>query len=341
MCRQTRDLCALTAAVAITLLARPASAQIVEATGSRALGMAGAFVAVASDSSATWWNPAGLAAGPFLDMALPRAFTEVVEGSPIRRDRVSGFTLGTPPFGASLYRLRITDIRQPDPIVNATGDRQEGLAGMPVRALAATQLGVSLVHSVASGVHVGTTLKYLRGTLRGGVTETAMSSGDALDAAEDLTGGPTQNRFDLDIGVLAVGGPLRLGATLRNVRQVAFGDEAAATLRLPRQARVGIAFDGAQVGGVPFTIALDADVRRYSTVAGERRVLAVGAEQWLFTRRVGVRAGVRFNRVGARDRATTAGGSIALRSGFFLDGHVVRGGADEERGWGAAARVSF
>jgi hypothetical protein len=58
-----------------TLFAVPARAQIVESVGSRALGMGGAFVAVASDSSATWWNPAGLAAGQFVDLAIGRAVT--------------------------------------------------------------------------------------------------------------------------------------------------------------------------------------------------------------------------------------------------------------------------
>ena len=46
-------------------LARPASAQIYETVGIRAQGMAGAFVAVADDSTATWWNPAGLATGAY------------------------------------------------------------------------------------------------------------------------------------------------------------------------------------------------------------------------------------------------------------------------------------
>ena len=40
------------------------------AAGVAADGEGGAFVAVANDSSATWWNPAGLAAGPFFDMVL-------------------------------------------------------------------------------------------------------------------------------------------------------------------------------------------------------------------------------------------------------------------------------
>src|SRR6187455_2389240 len=50
-----------------------ASAQTIEEVGARAQGMGGAFVAVANDSTATWWNPAGLAGGPFLDLALGHA----------------------------------------------------------------------------------------------------------------------------------------------------------------------------------------------------------------------------------------------------------------------------
>ena len=56
-----------------------ASGQVTELVGSSASGMGGAFVAVASDSSAVWWNPAGLAAGPFLDMALAEANLEVID----------------------------------------------------------------------------------------------------------------------------------------------------------------------------------------------------------------------------------------------------------------------
>jgi hypothetical protein len=102
-----------------------------------------------------------------------------------------------------------------------------------------------------------------------------------------------------------------------------------------------VAFDGEEAGGAPITIALDADLRRYATATGERRVVALGAEQWLFGRRVGVRGGGRFNTIGSAEPAAAAGLSVRLRSGFYVDGHVVRGGSDADRGWGLAARTSF
>jgi hypothetical protein len=53
-----------------------AAAQTIETVGERALGMGGAFVAVADDSSGTWWNPAALATGPFVDLSAGWARTE-------------------------------------------------------------------------------------------------------------------------------------------------------------------------------------------------------------------------------------------------------------------------
>ncbi|MGH9162460.1 MAG: hypothetical protein ACRD2X_21040, partial [Vicinamibacteraceae bacterium] len=46
-----------------TVSAAAAAAQPIELVGARALGMGGAFVAVADDATATYWNPAGLAFG--------------------------------------------------------------------------------------------------------------------------------------------------------------------------------------------------------------------------------------------------------------------------------------
>ena len=233
--------------VALLLAAAPmpAAAQIIESVGTRALGMGGAFVAVADDSTASWWNPAGLAAGAFMDVSTGRSVTDLRPRIPARRDRVSWFTLGSPPFGASYYRLRLTDVGAPSPTAQDRANREGGEAGSALRKLSVTQLGATIVQTLLPGVHIGSTLKYVRGTLRGGESTGAGTPEDLLDAGEDLEGGEAQHRFDLDIGVIATAGPVRLGAVVRNVTEPEFTspDPTVAAMRLPRQVRLGGAFD--------------------------------------------------------------------------------------------------
>ena len=213
---------------------------------------------------------------------------------------------------------------------------------MPVRSLAASQMGLTVVQTLVPGVHAGTTLKYLRGRLRGSREDALAASAELLDRGDALEGGDVENRFDLDVGVLAVAGPVRLGGVVRNVREPEFGDVGAgATLRLPRQIRLGAAVDTEPGTGVPVTVAVDADLRAYATTSGDRRVVAVGAEWWTLATRLGIRGGGRFNRVGARERSAALGVSVAVRPGMFVEGHGVAGGSADERGWGLAARVSF
>jgi hypothetical protein len=334
-------------ALVFTIAVGSAQAQIVEAAGARALGMGGAFVAVASDSSATWWNPAGIAAGPFADITWARSVTERAQALPASRDQATWFALATPPAALSYYRLRITDIQPFDPKGDPLADREDRRAGVPVRSLSVSQLGATAVHTLSPGIHAGTTLKFVRGTLRHGREDSLASPEDLLAVGVDYEGGDAQNRLDLDIGLLAVTGSLRLGAVVRNVREPAFDapgltpDAPPIVMTLPRQVRVGAAFDPENATGVPLTVALDVDVRTYVTAAGERRMIALGVEHWFFTKRVGVRAGGRRNTRGERELSATAGVTLALRGGLYLDGHAVRGRQVDEQGWGLAARVSF
>ncbi len=92
-------------AVLCTCLAfvpRVALAQLYETVGIRAQGMGGAFVAVADDATATWWNPAGLATGPLFD-----ALTEYGRFRTSPQTSAQGVAMAFPSLGVSYYRLPI------------------------------------------------------------------------------------------------------------------------------------------------------------------------------------------------------------------------------------------
>ena len=300
-------------------------AQAVETVGARALGMGGAFVAVANDSSATWWNPAGLATGPFIDVTLGTAATGA-DPSP-GRTRGWHVAVAMPVLAASYYRLRITDIDSLDPTVVPEAGRQEGRVGVPSQSLKLGQLGVTVVHSVLPGLHAGATFKHVHATVEG----TGIES--------------TEHSFDADAGLLGVVGPIRLGLVARNLAEplVHTSGDGFAEVRLARHVRLGVAYDSdlLRAGRTkPFIVSLDADLHAYDTVRGPRRVLAAGAELWIAARRVGLRGGGRFNQVGARERAASVGASIAIVRNVMAEIHATAG-SEAERGWGVAARAYF
>ena len=326
---------------ALVLVPALAAAQGVEAVGMRALGMGGAFVAVADDASATYWNPAGLVTGSVFS-AVAEAVHGDVEGAPIRgaNPPMTGFAgqgstlvaLGTWPVGATFYRIA-------DATARVVGPGPEAANVVPAAALqrlTTTHVGVNLLHSIMSGLHVGATLKYVHGSAGRDVRLPAPD--DPLDAAQDLdTRGSSQ--FDVDAGLMVDLRKVKLGLTGRNLAEPEFeAAQDASRLRLPRQVRAGVAFQA----GDTLIVSLDADLTRTPDVTGDRRSLAAGAEQRLWRDRAAVRGGVRISTAGDTRPVVTTGGSISLKSGIFADGYLALG-LDEASpdGFGVGLRVVF
>src|SRR3954447_14669622 len=98
------------------------AAQTWDQAGERAQGMAGAFVAVADDATAAYWNPAGLGTGDFFSFAVERSHVSLpaVDGvAPALR--TGAVLIGTPPLGAGYYRLGDTHV-VPVTLVQSIGD---------------------------------------------------------------------------------------------------------------------------------------------------------------------------------------------------------------------------
>jgi hypothetical protein len=129
--------------VALATIAFPSLsfAQRFDDVGVRAQGMAGAFVAVADDASATWWNPAGLATS----LGVAELSGEAGEGG------FRSVALTFPSLGASYYRLRIKEI-QPSATTGAPPSIREDNG-------AVSQFGATFGQSIAQQLVLATTVK--------------------------------------------------------------------------------------------------------------------------------------------------------------------------------------
>ena len=346
VCHIRRNLLAFACAIPILCLApAPASAQVFEAVGARALGMGGAFVGVADDGTATYWNPAGLATGATVDVCAAHGREERFPGGRGAAPAGEGgggtsFCLAVPAIGLSYNHL---SVRRADPADSSTGvdpgSRQDHrLRGVGVSSLTTGHYGLTLVQTVLPGVVVGATLKAVRGTAADGAVAAGTTAPDAVKAARDLEG-RASTTVDADVGLMAGGGPVRVGLTIRNLRRPSFETPSGERLGLARQARVGVAWTPGGDAAVNIAdprgliLALDADLTRTATAVGERRQIAFGAERWWLGRRLGLRAGARASTIGAARPVAAAGVSVSVRRGVFLEAAGTRGHRDGDRGW--------
>jgi F plasmid transfer operon protein TraF len=318
----------------LAMSSRLVEAQDFEVFGTRAAGMGGAFVAVADDASAVYWNPAGLAMGSYFSLLLDYGTFKAEPDRTVRAGSKSGMGLAFafPALGVSYYRLRMTTIAEPQDETQAVPP-----GNVRLQTLITHQTGATLVQSLTNSIAVGAAVKLVRGIA---ATEIVPDNNrdDLLDEASDLIGNAS-NKFDADIGVIASTGSLRAGFTVRNVAEPEF-EGPGGTIRLKRQFRAGVS-----VRPTPgLLVAADFDLDRVPGTVGDQRNVAVGAEAHIF-RRAFVRSGFRINTIddeaGGHRPVVSAGGSYAVFGSLLIDGQGTFGSEGGDRGWGIGARVVF
>lgn len=290
--------------------------------------MGGAFVAVADDASATYWNAAGLATGGpagvtigWVDFRTGNQKGDPAIGLTRRRSYFS--SLGTWPVGLSIARL--TDTR----VTSATG------ATATTQTLSTTQYGVNVLQTLVQGLVVGANLKWVRGIVS--EASGAGLSADQLFSDATESSSHTSNTFDVDLSVMADLNPVRLGFVVKNLRQPNFTNAAGIATRLPREVRGGIAV----MPHAGVTLALDMDLDTVDLWDGPRRMIAMGGEGRL-TKRLVARAGVRWNlKETTRRPVYSAGASVRVSQSLWLDAHATMGDITRDRGFGAALRAGF
>ena len=313
-------------AISLALGQRAHAQMVFESIGERALGMGGAFVAVADDATATHWNPAGLASGKTVGMTIgtSRFHFGNQKGVPQpgpAQGRATLTSFGSLPLGISYGTFQLTTLTSSE-------------AGVRAETTKASQYAVTVLQSVLPGVVVGSTLKLLRGHVSSELAQ-GQSAEDALKSAAGLKG-DRHTAFDLDIGVMASSDLVRIGLTFKNLRSPGLGVQNGANRPLPRQARLGFAL--IPVAGL--TLAMDVDLNTVGLMGDLRRKGAFGGEIALGPR-LSARSGIRWSFVGPRRPVGAFGLSLSVRRGLWVDWHYAKGRLDEDREFGAALRAGF
>src|SRR6476646_7450043 len=332
-------LCHLSIALALIATATPAAAQTFEIVGTRAAGMGGAFVAVADEASAIYWNPGGLALCRMFSAVADWKVADQKAGSlddPSRHDTGSLITLGMPALGFAYYQLRTTSVTPAGSMLARFPQGGE----TPVRMVRLDKLtthhtGVTLVQSLFQGVAIGTTLKIVHGDIATALVPEGNRK-ERLDEAADLSTEGT-NKFDADLGIMAGGGRLKLGLTIRNLTEPSFTVTGTSnSLRLERQARAGVAVSFLE----GWAAAADFDLTVNGPPDNPVRSFAAGTEGHL-TKKIFVRSGFRLSTTGKARPSVAAGGGYAVLSAVWIDGQATWGGENADHGWGIAARVVY
>jgi len=178
------------------------SAQTFETIGIRAQGMAGAFVAVADDATATWWNPAGLASGAL--------FSGIVERGVARApsdDATLAVSFVVPSLGFSYYRLRTSELAP-------AGAAPSG-ARVRLPTFVLTEVGASFGQSLGDHVVLASTVRLVRAD---------------------------QTRADVDIGAMLRFGVTRVGLVVKHAYEPELTADGNPLSSFDRQVRVGVAY---------------------------------------------------------------------------------------------------
>jgi hypothetical protein len=302
--------CAVAAGLA--LAPQRSAAQSLDQLGNRASAL-GAFVAVADDASAVVWNPAGLINGPIFNILVDfgRTTADVrPSAGPIEVGRFghSFLALGVPPLGLSYSREWQTAV--------ASGDDRKDRQ-VVFRSMVTSHLGVTVLQSLADGLTVGATLKLVHGS---------------LNDEGRITG-------DVDVGALYSLGRMRAGIVARNMTTPTF-EAGPESLTLERHVRVGAAWGDNWPGTAETIVSVDADVTRVAHVSGDRRDVAAGAERWFRRQTIAVRGGLRASTVDGARPVASVGGSVAVRSGMYVDVAAARG-RDNDARWSVSARLMY
>jgi hypothetical protein len=302
--------------------------------GARAAALGGAFTAVADDTSAFYWNPAGYAFGPAAHGSFHWGESDsdrgglvssldspaAAEDALLLTDRVSGFALGLTFMGVA------------GTFSSQTASRLEGEL-LSSEGLRTFDLSFSILHSLPiEDLVVAANVHYLRGETFelvepvAGIPDAGRSASSIADRVFEEPG-VTSSTGTLDLAALYEPSSwLRLGFMWRRLVEPGFSASSGGEIVLPRHARAGVAFALPREA----LVSLDLDLSSQGGPEERWREISLGAEKRFFDEALALRAGLRAETGSGRGARPAFSVGAAGRVRFLLL-EVAYVGAPDER----------
>jgi len=311
----------LTTAIALGLTGAAASQERLLHFGTKAAAMGGAFTAVANDTTAFYWNPAGYAFGPVVHAGVQWGESDMNRGDGATfGDRAAGFSLGLTFVGVAGTFSNESSSRLDNDVLSSRG-------------LETFDLSVSILQSlpiddlvVAGNVH------YLRGESHelfeslaslSPAEQTPSAIGDRVLGTES----EGTSTASLDLGALYQPRDwLRLGVMWRRLFEPGFRLPSGEEIVLPRHGRAGVAFFLPQAT----TLSFDFDLSSQGGADERFREVSLGVDKRLLDDALSLRAGLRAETGSGRGArpAFSAGAGVRIR---FLVVEAAYHGSTEAR----------
>ncbi len=271
--------------------------------------MGGAFTAVANDTTAFYWNPAGYAFGPAAHGGVQWGESEM--------DRGDGATFGNEAAG---FSMGVTFLGAAGTFSKESSSRLDG-AELSTRGLQTFDLSVSILQSLPiDDLVIAGNLHYLRGETHELRESLASLSPDERAPSAVLervlaTEGEGSSTASVDLGALYQPNDwLRLGLAWRRLFEPAFRLPSGEELVLPRHGRAGVAVLLPQA----VTLAFDFDLTSQGGVDETWRELSLGVDKRFFDDFLSLRAGARAEMGGDDGSRPAFSAGVAVRVRFLL-----------------------
>ncbi len=271
--------------------------------------MGGAFTAVANDTTAFYWNPAGYAFGPVVNAGVQWGESDMDRGDGVTfGDGAAGFSLGLTFMGVAGTFARESTSRLDEDVLSSRG-------------LETFDLSVSILQSLPiDDLVIAGSVHYLRGESHELFESLAsLSPGDQTPSSiRDrvlATEGEGSSTASVDLGALYQPNDwLRLGLMWRRLFEPGFLLPSGEEIVLPRHGRAGVAFllPGAT------TLSLDLDLSSQGGVDEGWRELSLGVDKRVFDEALSLRAGLRAETGSGRGARPAFSAGLGVRIRFVV-----------------------